>query len=139
MRRVGDNAPLEYVDLSMKSPIPVQIDRFWSCSKNNENIQVLSRKLFKEAIGNYRKVVMSGYVTDANGVQDCVKVNGDQLSIRNDLNSDIEEADERIIPHVAGAVKDGSKRVVILSNDVDVVMLLLYFFHVFSEMGVEEL
>ena len=38
---------------------------------------------------------MSGYVTDANGVQDCVEVNGDQLSTRNDLSSDVEEADER--------------------------------------------
>ena len=40
MRRMGDNAPVEYVDLSMKSPIPVQIDHFWSCSKNKGNIQV---------------------------------------------------------------------------------------------------
>ena len=38
MRRMGDNAPLEYVDLSRKSPMPVQID--WSCSKNMGNIQV---------------------------------------------------------------------------------------------------
>ena len=49
---------------------------------------------------------MSGYVTDANGVQDCVEVNDDQLSTRNDLSSDVEEADERIIPHVAAAVKE---------------------------------
>ena len=49
---------------------------------------------------------MSGYVTDANGFQDCVEVNGNQLSIQNDLSSDIEEADERIIPHVAAAVKE---------------------------------
>ena len=32
----------------------------------------LSREFFKEAIRNYGKVVMSGYVTDANGVQDSV-------------------------------------------------------------------
>ena len=30
---------------------------------------------------------MSGYITDANGVKDCVEVNGNQLSIRNDLSS----------------------------------------------------
>ena len=58
MRRMGDNAPAENVDLSMKSQIPVKIDRFWFCSKNKGNIQV--------------KVVMSGYITDANGVHDCV-------------------------------------------------------------------
>ena len=31
LRRMGDNASVEYVDLSIKSPIPVQIDHFWSC------------------------------------------------------------------------------------------------------------
>ena len=61
------------------------------------------------------------------------------MSIRNKLNSNIEEADKRIILHVTATVKDGSKRVVVLSNDADVVMLLLYFFDVFSIMGVEEL
>ena len=49
---------------------------------------------------------MSGYVTNANGVKDCVEVNGDKLSIGNDLSSDIEEADKHIIPHVAAAVKE---------------------------------
>ena len=39
------------------------------------------------AILNYGKVVMSGYVKDANGVQDSVEVNGDQLSAQNDLSS----------------------------------------------------
>ena len=57
----------------------------------------------------------------------------------NDLGSDIEEADKRIILHVTATVKDGSKRVVVLSNDADVVMLLLYFFNVYSEIDVEGL
>ena len=72
-------------------------------------------------------------------MQDCVEINSEQVSIRNKLNSNIEEADKRIILHVTATVKDGSKRVVVLSNDADVVMLLLYFFDVFSIMGVEEL
>ena len=40
MGRVEVYAPLEYVDLSMTSAISVQIDCFWSCSKNMGNIQV---------------------------------------------------------------------------------------------------
>ena len=51
----------------------------------------------------------------------------------------IEEAGECIIPQVTDTVKDDSKRVMVLSNDADMVMLLLYFFDAFSEMGVEEL
>ena len=50
-KKLSDNiSKLEYVDLSIKSPIPVQIDHFWSCSKDKGNIQVWSRECFKWAI-----------------------------------------------------------------------------------------
>ena len=49
-RRMGNNAPLEYVDMSMKTPLPMQVDLVWSCSKNRENIQVLSREFFKDTV-----------------------------------------------------------------------------------------
>ena len=51
----------------------------------------------------------------------------------------MEEEDIPVIPHVTATVKDGSKRVMVPSDDADVVMLLLYFFNVYSEIDVEEL
>ena len=51
----------------------------------------------------------------------------------------MEEEDIPVIPHVTATVKDGSKRVMVPSDDADVVMLLLYFFNVYSEMDVEGL
>ena len=55
------------------------------------------------------------------------------------MKSDIEEADARIIPHVAFSIRSGTKRVVVLSNDTDVVVLLLYYFNQFLSMGVQQL
>ena len=68
MRRNAEIEPLEYVNLSLLSPIPVQIDRIWACSKNKENLQILSRKFFREKACDVEKIVLSGvYVTDADG------------------------------------------------------------------------
>ena len=134
------NAPLEYVDLLMKSPIPVHIDYFWSCSNNKENIEVVSREFFKKTLPNYRTVISGyDYITDANGVKVFVEINNEQVSIQSELNSNMEEEDIPVIPHVTATVKDGSKRVMVPSDDADVVMLLLYFFNVYSEMDVEGL
>ncbi len=43
-----------------------------------------------------------------------------------ELDSDIEEADIRLIAHAHHAANDGTKRLVILSNDTDVLVALLY-------------
>lgn len=47
--------------------------------------------------------------------------------IQQDLTSRIEEADMRIIPHVNQTVKRRSNNIVILSNDTDVVVLVLHY------------
>ena len=47
--------------------------------------------------------------------------------IQQDLTSRIEEADMRIIPHVNQTVKRRSNNIVILSNDTDVVVLVLNY------------
>ena len=44
IRRAKESDPLEYIDLSLQSPLPVQLDRFWARSRNKEKIQALSRK-----------------------------------------------------------------------------------------------
>ena len=55
-----------------------------------------------------------------------------------ELNSNIEEADSRIIPHIEKAVKRGTRRVIVHSNDTDVVIYLLYYAHCFVSVGMEE-
>ena len=43
IRRAKESDPVEYIDLSLQSQLPVQLDRFWACSRNKEKIQALSR------------------------------------------------------------------------------------------------
>ena len=42
IHRSVDLDPLEHINLSLLSPIPVQLDRFWVSEKNKENHQFLS-------------------------------------------------------------------------------------------------
>ena len=139
MRRNAEIEPLEYVELSLSSPIPVQIKRFWACSKNKENLQLLSRQFFIQKALNLQDIVLSGYVTDADGPQGCIKVHREQVTTQDSLMSVIEEADARIIPHIAASISDGSKRIVVLSNDTDVLVLLINYFTDFLAKGVVQL
>ena len=72
-------------------------------------------------------------------MQPCIGVNGDRFTPRPDLDSVIEEADCRIIPHVEKAALHGIERVIVYSNDTDVVVYLLCYNHHFINDGIKEL
>ena len=55
------------------------------------------------------------------------------------LALNMEEADQRIIPHLHKAVTEGCKRVIVLRNDTDVLALLFYYTHEFMSNGLFEL
>ena len=44
-----------------------------------------------------------------------------------ELNVKIEEADVRMIPHALHSVSEGASRVILLSNDTDIVVLGLHY------------
>ena len=90
--------PLETVNLSLDSSIPAQIDRFWASSKNKGSLQILPRDFFIEkAEEQKKKVVLSGYVTDADGIRGYVEIPNGAIYARENLDSAIEKADCRII------------------------------------------
>ena len=60
-------------------------------------------------------------------------------AIRNELNSNLKEADLRIVPHVYECVISGTESVVVLSNNTDVVTLLFYYMPDFISEGLQEL
>ena len=81
--------------------------------------------------------MLSGYVTDEDRLHLCVEANNGNLTQRPDNN--IEEADGRIIPHIAKAITAGNKRIVVFSNDTDVVVFILYYIHKFICLGAKKL
>ena len=56
-----------------------------------------------------------------------------------ELCFDIEEADGRIVPHAMHAVKHGTRRIVVLSPDTDVCILMMYYWKVYQSNGLQQL
>ena len=67
---------------------------------------------------------MSGIVSDTDGVISGQEISRSESFTREDLQMWLEEADVRVIPHIHKAVSNGVERVVVLSYDADVVVLL---------------
>ena len=132
--------PLEFVNLTQQSFIPVQIDTFWACTTNKENLQLLSRDFFaKKSEENHLNIILSGYLKDDSEGESCVQCKDGVHLDRHDLHSELEEADVRIIPHIAKAIENCHKCIVVLSNGTDVVVLLLHYIHHFFAVGLSGL
>ena len=116
----------------------MQTDRFWACPKNKQNLQLISRTFFQQkSIGSCTKIVLSGFVSDE-GISHGLECKNGELLPRLDSSSSIEEADVRIIPHFAKAIESGCKRIIVHSNDADVLTFILYHMYESFLWGVSE-
>ena len=129
---------MDVVNLSADTSIPVEMERFWASSKNKHNLQLLSRNHFIEKAKQNKEitVVLSGYVSDASGIESGILIKHGVEFEKEELKSSLDEADYRIIQHIAYARKNGYKRIVVASNDTDVVIYALSYFVSFD---IEEL
>ena len=57
----------------------------------------------------------------------------DILTLNELQRHNIEEADSRIVVHAMQACKNGESKIVVLSSDTDVVVLLLHYWMKFEE------
>ena len=133
--------PREFVVIQEDTRIPVQRDRFWSSSSNKEKVQDLCRSSFTRlAIEAGIQLVLSGYVSCENKIIDCTRISSDKKrAIVPELNSKIEEADQRLIPHIHYSITQGAKRSVVISNDTDVFALLIHYLPDFLGLDLQEL
>ena len=133
-RRSAEVETVEFVNLSQQSPVPVQLERFWAFSVNTVNLQSISRKFFAEMSQSCgMTMVLSSCVTDTDGLCNCEMFCGDAHSLKPELNSEIKEADARLIPHILG----GSAKIVVSSTDTDVLVLLVHYFESLSDQAIE--
>ena len=96
---------------------------------HKENIQLISGKYFIErAVEQNKHIVLSRYVTDAEGIVNSEAILDNNVFSIEELNVDIEEADSRLIPHIFYQSKNDTKRVLVSSNDTDVFVLLVHYF-----------
>ena len=55
------------------------------------------------------------------------------------LKCDIEEADQCLIRHLNWAAMNGIEHFTVISNDTDVMVLLIHYFKIFKTLGVEQI
>lgn len=140
-KRRTDCEPLELVNLSLDTKIPVQIDRFWASPMNKNALQMVSRDFFIQiAVEEKLTVVLSGYVGNSSEEIKCKEYRPDgEFVTRDELTSCLEEADIRLIPHVYHAIINGHTKIIVISNDTDVFVLLLFYMAQYYTNGLKEL
>jgi len=139
--RRRDKAPIEMNHIQCDTPLPVEMDRFWSASNNKLKLQMLLHtQAIKRGIETPSSVhVVASCFSGASGGASCKGVmNGNSDEIP-DLCPEVEEADARIIPHAMHAVRSGIQRIVVLSSDTDVFVLLMHYWDILQSKGLREL
>ena len=128
-RRSRNIEPIEYVNLCFDKEPPADLKRFWISPENKRKLQLLSRDFFQQKAEKNKDItfILSGYVTDNEGIKDCLMVKAEKITTMKELNSSIEEADCRIIPHTIHAAKSGKEKVIIYSNDTDVAVYAITY------------
>ena len=125
-RRYDPADSIEVIGMNEQSPIPKQLNKFWSSGSNKETVQLLSRKL------NYPSFIFGSMVVNSELIP---AMNADQEI--DELNYWIEEGKMGIPPHIDWAIRNRNiERFVILSNDTDGFAYLCEFIPHFISMGV---
>ena len=110
-------------NIECKSYMPSQMKKFWAYDRNKENLQLIS---------------LSFFIENASENSTCLTLNGITSNTDN-LDKPIEEADQRIISHTEDSIDSKNTRIVLLSNDTDVLVLMLYFMQYFTSIGLKDL
>ena len=122
--------------------IPSQIEKFCACDTNKENLQLISRSFFTEkASENKKRLALSHIIGDSdtcNGIQ-CIQYKDGITSNKENLDKSIEEAGLRIILHIEDSIQSKNTRIVLLSNDTDSLVLVLYFMQYFTSICLKKL
>ena len=114
-------------NVEFSSYIPGQMDKFWDSDRNKENLQLISQSFFIEnASENSKRLALSGIVggsNTCNGIQ-CIQYRDGITSNKKNLDKPIEEAHLRIILHLEDSVQSKNTRIILLSNDTDVLVTI---------------
>ena len=114
------------------------MDSFWPSADNKIKLEILLRNWLKDYYRHQNikglKIVFS-QVVGANLSVSSEFLSDGKLSEILCLDSSLEEADLRIIPHCLYSVKSGLMRLVISINDTDVIVVSMYFSNHFKSLG----
>ena len=140
-RQLRSSHSLNICKIQGNTPLPHQMEKFWSSSKNKESFQIYVREEFTSMAQEKRQhLILSGMLI--NGIQVPaihISAMGEKRLI-DQLICNIEEADQRLIKHIFWSVKKEKKTTFIVrSKDTDVMMLLINYVNKFIKAGMRKL
>ena len=141
-QRRQETMPIKVHNMQHHTPLPKEMDKFWSSNANKLQLEeLIHSETIERSIEQQSKaqVVVSYFNGTSCFGSKCISVEDGVVSSIPELDQEIEEADERIIPHVMHSVKCGIQSVVVLSGDSDVFVLLMHYWHAFYLGGLKEL
>lgn len=111
---------------------------FWPSNQNKQNFSKLLYSNLKSKPPSAYPIVVS-QVDKMDKAWECVKVHDGNIISMPHLHSVHDEADLRVPLHVLDCVKDGYYKILVLTNDTDISVYLLYHLPTFKHHGLEEL
>lgn len=136
MRRQTTN-PIDLANITRDTPLPVKMETFWPSKENKLHLEkLLHEQIIVTAMKAHSEMhVVASHMSGDDEVP-CKDVKDGKISTVESLHMDIDEADERIIPHAMHAVRNRTERIVVLSPDSDVTVLLLYYWETLLSNGI---
>ena len=117
------------------------MSKFWSSSSNKEKLQAFLYKYILQAesakVSSIQYVV--SHMINSCGQFPCVLSTGGNKEEIRELQLTIEEADARLVPHVLHSINCGTDYILVISNDTDVIVYMLYYWEIFCSAGLKEL
>ena len=118
-------SPIDLNNVSPETPLPETMESFWASSMNKAKLQLLLRKYILDNPMAAADIAVSAVrlaeIEPARGVFSNIGITLPELNVK------IKKADVRMIPNALHSVNGGSSRVILLSNDTDVVVLGLHY------------
>ena len=130
-------SPIDLNDVSPETPLPVTMESFWASSMNKAKLQLLLRKYILDNPMAAADIVVSAIgLAETEPARSVFSNIGITLP---ELNGKIEEANVRMIPHALHSVNEGASRVILLSNDTNVVVFGLHYRSLLKGHGLKEM
>ena len=122
------------------TPLPKDMATFWPSSNNKVLLEkVIYSHVRNESLeGHEHPTILSQLCMDSGDWQ-CIKIHNNAEHYKRHLQSTVEEADLRIPMHVLDCLQAGYKTCVVISNDTDVIVALLFHVPTFLQKGLREL
>jgi hypothetical protein len=109
----------------METLLPATMDQFWGASANKLDFQANFIDFVLKTVTSSKTIYLGGGVRNNN--EKCMRKDPANIETVSFLQSNIEEADDRILLHVNHCVVvDKYTRVIVASSDTDVYITLLY-------------